>query len=37
VAFWKNGSTYRRRENDRHTLEILRNTMTWGDFSNNNG
>lgn len=24
-------------KNDTHTLEILRNIMTWGDFSNNNG
>jgi hypothetical protein len=37
MAFWKNGSTYRRRGNDTHTLEILRNIMTWGDFSKSNG
>jgi hypothetical protein len=37
VAFRKNGSTYRRRENDTYILEILRNIMTWGEFSNNNG
>jgi hypothetical protein len=34
VAFWKNGSTCKRRENDTHTLEILRDIMTWGDLSN---
>ena len=39
VASWKNGGTYRRRENDTHThtLEILRHTMMWGEFSNTNG